>query len=80
MSLDTDDDMLSVTDAECAGWGDEDFYATADVARCACGTGLEPDELLQGLCGPCFQRIRIPRYRGAELVSERLRRRYRSLP
>lgn len=77
---DTGDDMLSLTDAERAGWGDEDFYSTVDVARCACGTELEPGELLHGLCGSCFHRTRIPRYRGAELVSDRLRRRYRSQP
>lgn len=108
---DTDDHMLSLADAERAGWGDEDFYSTVpghrgegvqapdpqggdagrglvrvgpdyydtvDVARCACGTELDPDEFLQGLCGLCFHRTRIPRYRGAELVSDRLRRRYRS--
>lgn len=73
------DDMLSLADAERAGWDDEDFYATVDVARCACGTELDPSELLRGLCDSCFHdRIRIPRYRGAELVSDRLRRRYRS--
>lgn len=76
MSLHDRDDMLSLADAERAGWDDEDFYSTVDVARCACGTELELDELLRGSCGSCFHRVRIPRYRGAELVRDRLRRRY----
>lgn len=78
MSFKAGDDMLSLIDAERAGWDDEDFYATVDVARCACGTELAPSELLRGLCGSCFHQTRIPRYRGAELVSDRLRRRYGS--
>lgn len=47
-----------------------------DVPVCACGRVLRDGDLLYAACEMCRSRLRIPRYRGAEMVSERIRRFY----